>query len=318
VSDARTGIGSNDSFGSALADVIADLPTDLPMACTAAVATRVAGAERAIDTTPLEQLVAGTVSSVLLVDDEVSHSGDRAEELVSRAVDAVRPAGMLVLSARAGDPDGGGPRHRPADRVSPPLRRELRLFDATGIEHLLMHRGLTVQRLEKHVTQDGTARFLVVGRAPVSTQERSARFIASLPFKLVTAAVLCRDDAGRMLLVFDSFRRHWTIPGGVVDAGEDPRAGAVREAVEEGGVRVQAGPLLGVFNTAVPDRLLMVYAASPLDPDDPTTAAPTTRQPHEVGEVRWVPAEQALEMLNPRTRWQVQQCLDSPGETWRE
>ncbi|HSP36722.1 MAG TPA: NUDIX hydrolase [Frankiaceae bacterium] len=307
-----------DSFGSALADVVAGLPTDLPMACSPAVAARVAGAERAVDTTPLDQLVAGTVSSVLLVDDEVSRSGDRAEEFISRATDGVRPAGMLVLSALAGDPEEGGPRHRLADRVSPALRPANRVFDATGIEHLLMHRGLTVQRLEKHIAEDGTARFLVVGRAPVSTQERSARFIASLPFKLVTAAVLCQDDAGRMLLVFDSFRRHWTIPGGVVDAGEDPRAGAVREAVEEGGVRVQAGPLLGVFNTAIPDRLLMVYAAAPLDPGDPTTGRPITRQPHEIGEVRWVLVGQALEMLNPRTRWQVQQCLDRPGETWRE
>ena len=167
-------------------------------------------------------------------------------------------------------------------------------------------------------TEGGETRFLVVGRAPVGVQERSARFIASLPFKLVTAAVVCRDDAGRILCVFDSFRRHWTIPGGVVDAAEDPRAGAVREAVEEGGIRVEAGPLLGVFNTAIPDRLLMVYAASPLLPDDPTTRSPVTRQPHEVGEVRWLPADEALELLNPRTRWQVQQCLESPGETWRE
>jgi ADP-ribose pyrophosphatase YjhB (NUDIX family) len=202
--------------------------------------------------------------------------------------------------------------------VSPALRTELRTFDADGIEHLLMHRGMTVQRLEKHACPDGSQRFLVVARAPVSTQERSVRFIASLPFKLVTAAVVCVDDSERMLCVFDTFRRHWTIPGGVVDAGEDPRTGALREAVEEAGVRVQAGPLLGVFNTVVPDRLLMIYAATPLDPEDATTLAPTSRQPHEVGEVRWVPVGEALALLNPRTRWQVQQCLDSPGETWRE
>jgi ADP-ribose pyrophosphatase YjhB (NUDIX family) len=229
----------------------------------------------------------------------------------------LRPNGLLVVSALAGDARDPRPRHALADRISPALREDTRLFDAPAVEHLLLHRGLSVHRLEKHRTKDGE-RFLVVGRAPVSTQERSARFIASLPFKLVTAAVVCRDPEGRLLCVFDTFRRHWTIPGGVVDAGEDPREGAVREAVEEGGVRVEAGPLLGVFNTAVPDRLLMIYAASPLDPDDPTTRAPVTRQPHEVGEVRWVPVDEALELLNPRTRWQVQQCLDAPGETWRE
>jgi ADP-ribose pyrophosphatase YjhB (NUDIX family) len=305
-------------LSAALSEVVAGLPSDLPMACTPSVASRFAGAERAVDTRGLEDLVAGSVSSVLLVEDEISSSGDRAEEFISRAADAVRPAGMLVLTARVGPDHDGGRRGVPATRTSPALRTEVRTFDAGGVEHLLMHRGLTVHRLEKHASGDGSDRFLVVARAPVSTQERSARFIASLPFKLVTAAVLCLDASERMLCVFDTFRRHWTIPGGVVDAGEDPRTGAVREAVEEGGVRVQAGPLLGVFNTAVPDRLLMVYAASPLDPEDPTTREPTTRQPHEVGEVRWVPVADALELLNPRTRWQVQQCLDHPGETWRE
>jgi 8-oxo-dGTP pyrophosphatase MutT (NUDIX family) len=92
----------------------------------------------------------------------------------------------------------------------------------------------------------------------------------------------------------------------------------VREAVEEGGVRVESGPLLGVFNTAVPDRLLMIYGATPLDPDDPTTLEPSTRQPHEIGEVRWVPIDEAIPLLNPRTRWQVERCLEAPGETWRE
>jgi 8-oxo-dGTP diphosphatase len=314
VSEASAG----DTFSTALSEVVADLPGDLPMACTPTVAARLAGAERAADTSPLGELVPGTVASVLLVEDEVSLQGDRAEEFVSRATDAVRPAGTLVFSALAGSGGDSRPRGVPAERVSPPPRTETRTFDATGIEHLLMHRGLTVQRLERHGSADGQQRFLVVARAPVSTQERSVRFIASLPFKLVTAAVVCRDDEGRILCVFDSFRRHWTIPGGVVDAREDPREGAVREAVEEGGVRVQAGPLLGVFSTAFPDRLLMIYAATPLSSDDPTTREPFTRQPHEVGGVRWVPEQEALALLNPRTRWQVQQCLDSPGETWRE
>jgi ADP-ribose pyrophosphatase YjhB (NUDIX family) len=307
-----------DTFTTALAAVVADLPTDLPMACPAEVASRFAGTERSIDTSELDEIVPGTVSSVVLVQDEVSRFGDRSDEFVSRAADAVRPNGFVVVSALAGDPDEGGPRHRPADRVSPTLRTRDRLFDAHGVEHLMLHRGLAVHRLEKHVDDQGVERFLVVGRAPVSGQERSARFIASLPFKLVTAAVVCRDAQDRLLCVFDSFRRHWTIPGGVVDAGEDPRAGAVREAVEEGGVRVEAGPLLGVFNTAVPDRLLMIYGATPLEPDDPATLRPTTRQPHEIGEVRWIPRDEALALLNPRTRWQVQQCLDAPGETWRE
>ncbi len=296
---------SDSPFDVALAGVVAELPSDLPSV-------------RASDVRALDDVGVGTVSAVLLVADEVSRNGDRAEEFVSRAADVVRPGGVLVLSALAGDGRDRGPRKVVGATVSPELRTENRTFDAHGVEHLMLHRGLSVHRLEKHRGADGVERYLVVGRAAISTDERSARFIASLPFKLVTAAVVCRDAQDRMLLVFDTFRRHWTIPGGVVDAGEDPRTGALREAVEEGGVRCTAGPLLGVFNTAVPDRLLMVYGATPALPDDPTTLEPITRQPHEIGEVRWAPVDEALEMLNSRTRWQVQQCLDQPGETWRE
>lgn len=288
------------SFDTALADVVGDLPSDLPFVHT------------------VDDVGVGTASAVLLVDDEVSRHGDRAEEYVSRAADVVRPGGLLVLSALVGDGRDHGPRKVVGATVSPELRTEVRTYDAHGVEHLMQHRGLTVHRLEKHRGSDGAERFLVVGRTAISTDERSARFIASLPFKLVTAAVVCRDAQDRLLCVFDTFRRHWTIPGGVVDAGEDPRTGALREAVEEGGVRCAAGPLLGVFNTVVPDRLLMIYGATPALPDDPTTLTPTTRQSHEIGEVRWVPVAEALELLNPRTRWQVEQCLEHPGETWRE
>jgi ADP-ribose pyrophosphatase YjhB (NUDIX family) len=313
-----TGGTERDAFSAALAGVIAELPSDLPVAADSAVAARLDGAPRGLDGTPLAEIVPGTVASVLLVDDEVSRDGDRAEELISLAAEAVRPAGLVVISALVGSDADGGPRGVAAPRVSPALRTEPRSYDAAGVEHLLLHRGMRVLRLERHTGGDGVERFLVVGQAPISEQERSSRFIASLPFKLVTAAVVCTDAENRLLCVFDLFRRHWTIPGGVVDAREDPRSGAVREAVEEGGVRVEAGSLLGAFQLAFPDRLLMIYAARPLEPDDPATRTPTTRQPHEIGEVRWVPLPEALPLLNPRSRWQVQQCLDAPGETWRE
>lgn len=266
-----------------------------------------------------EQLVGaphGDASAALLVADEVSSDGDRAEELVSLAADAVRPAGLVVLTALADEPRmpaGQQPRGVPADRDSPVARDTPRTYTAAEVEHLLLHRGLAVHRLERHGD-----RWLVVARVPVSEQERSDRFIASLPFKLVTAAVVCRDDDGRLLCVFDTYRRHWTIPGGVVDAGEDPRAGAVREAFEESGMRVRAGALLGVFSIATPDRLLLAYAARPVEPAGPEVVRPRTRQPQEVGEVTWLPVDEALARLNHHTRWQVERCLDAPGETWRE
>ncbi|GAA2454151.1 NUDIX hydrolase [Streptomyces macrosporus] len=48
--------------------------------------------------------------------------------------------------------------------------------------------------------------------------------------------------AGRVLLVFDRFRRRWELPGGLIEAGETPRAAAVRELLEESGQRPDRPP----------------------------------------------------------------------------
>jgi 8-oxo-dGTP diphosphatase len=54
-------------------------------------------------------------------------------------------------------------------------------------------------------------------------------------------------------------RRHpplageWSIPGGVLEVGETVREAAVREALEETGLTVEPGDLLGIFDRVLPD-----------------------------------------------------------------
>jgi len=45
----------------------------------------------------------------------------------------------------------------------------------------------------------------------------------------------------------------WSIPGGVLELGETLRQAAVREALEETGLTVEAGELLGVYDRIVRD-----------------------------------------------------------------
>jgi 8-oxo-dGTP diphosphatase len=45
----------------------------------------------------------------------------------------------------------------------------------------------------------------------------------------------------------------WSIPGGVLEVGETLREAAVREAMEETGITVEAGELLGVFDRVLRD-----------------------------------------------------------------
>lgn len=51
-------------------------------------------------------------------------------------------------------------------------------------------------------------------------------------------AVVIRNDEGEILLVENDWSDGYLPPGGGVEPGEDPEAAAVREAIEETGVRV--------------------------------------------------------------------------------
>mgnify|MGYP001581036981 FL=1 len=65
----------------------------------------------------------------------------------------------------------------------------------------------------------------------------------------VAAAVVVEHD-GKILLtrrVNDPQRGLWTVPGGFVDAGEDPKEAAVRECEEETGLKVEVTELLDVI-----------------------------------------------------------------------
>jgi 8-oxo-dGTP diphosphatase len=69
---------------------------------------------------------------------------------------------------------------------------------------------------------------------------------ASLPGVIVSAGALIGDGHGGVLVVKPNYRDHWTLPGGICEFGEAPRAGCAREVTEELGIDQQIGAVLAV------------------------------------------------------------------------
>ena len=67
----------------------------------------------------------------------------------------------------------------------------------------------------------------------------------------VVVANVVFDEEGGLLLVREakaSALGRWSLPAGRLEVGESLREGAAREALEETGLIVEAGPLLGIYH----------------------------------------------------------------------
>lgn len=116
---------------------------------------------------------------------------------------------------------------------------------------------------------------------------------------LVEAAggVLLRftDHGAEVLVVHRPRYDDWTLPKGKLDAGEDPRAGAVRELREETGVTAAVAHLLSEVRYRDgqhrPKRVRWYRMA--LLAGDPATRVADA----EVDVARWVPTDEAARLL---------------------
>lgn len=76
---------------------------------------------------------------------------------------------------------------------------------------------------------------------------RATLFAHVTPFAVGDAAIIAQD--GRMLLIQRADNGQWAMPGGGFEVGETPAEGAVREALEETGIRCRPVVLVGVFDS---------------------------------------------------------------------
>lgn len=108
---------------------------------------------------------------------------------------------------------------------------------------------------------------------------RASVFSSPTPFSVADAAVI--DENGRILLIQRADNKLWAMPGGALEVGETPAQGALREALEETGVRCELAGMAGVWDSRLCGTLSrhhlyqFVFLARPLNgrhPEPPSHA----------------------------------------------
>lgn len=110
-----------------------------------------------------------------------------------------------------------------------------------------------------------------------------------LPRHSVSAgAAVVRED-GRMLAIRRRDNGAWVQPGGVVELDEDPADTAVREVLEETGVKVEVEALTGVYKNMTRSIVSLVFRCRPIAGE----AHPTD----EATEVAWLTDQEIRERM---------------------
>jgi 8-oxo-dGTP diphosphatase len=85
-----------------------------------------------------------------------------------------------------------------------------------------------------------------------------------LPKALLVSVAVIPDDAGRVLMLRARYSGHWLLPGGAIEAGEDPLHGLQRECREELGVGVTVERLTGIYALPSQREMYFAFRCSPL------------------------------------------------------
>jgi 8-oxo-dGTP pyrophosphatase MutT (NUDIX family) len=117
---------------------------------------------------------------------------------------------------------------------------------------------------------------------------RARRVVVRRVAPQFTVGSLCviEHDDGNVLLIRQSYRNHWGLPGGLLKKHEAPEEAAVREIAEEVGLSIVLVGEPVVVVDSEPRRVDIIYRARPAHGADVTAVRPMSP---EIVEARWFP-----------------------------
>ena len=135
-------------------------------------------------------------------------------------------------------------------------------------------------------------------------------FIGTLPTRRLAASAVIRDENGRVLTVEPNYKSEWTLPGGTVEAGEDPRSACFREVIEEVGLHLPEGRMLlimhGLNMGMWGDSVAFLYDGGQISSDTKITV-----QEEELLSYRWVAPQDLETVLSPGMSQRIRDALEA-------
>lgn len=127
----------------------------------------------------------------------------------------------------------------------------------------------------------------VFGRLPRPVRRRVVRTVS--PKYTAGAICLIERHDGHVLLIRQSYRKGWGIPGGLMRRGEDPADCARREVLEEVGLDIELVGAPAVVVDAVPQRIDVIFRARPVPGARLTALTPRSA---EIVDLGWFPPDE--------------------------
>ncbi len=119
------------------------------------------------------------------------------------------------------------------------------------------------------------------------------------------------DEAGRLLCVRLNYAsKRWTTPGGRVETGESPLEALKREVLEETGLSITPGELLGVYAKPAEDDLVLSFRA--------TVVGETAWQANdEIAELGYFGRNELPEPASVAARVRMRDAFEEQGTVFR-